>query len=227
MQMLSQLSYRPAADILPFPGRRVSVASGDSRDNAAMSPAVATALPLAAHLSILTLPLVIVALISTVVAAIALAPRLARRLGTTQPVARLLVLGFGFVMSWTLLPDADALQGFGSDGVCNTDRVGLIPWHELTTLNEHSLNVALFVPLGIAVGLLPMTRSSVAVVLAAISLTFVVETVQLLVPALGRGCETADIFDNLLGLAIGIAVGLALRFVLRLPRPAGPDPRDG
>jgi hypothetical protein len=227
MQMLSQLSYRPAAAILPCPDQGVSVASGDSRDNAGVSPAVATALPLAAHLSITSLPLVIAALITTVVAAIALAPRLARRLGTTEPVARLLVLGFGFVLSWTLLPDADALRGLGSDGVCNTDRVGLIPWHELTSLNEHSLNVALFVPLGLAVGLLPLTRSSMAVVLAAFSLTFVVETVQLLVPALGRGCETADIFDNLLGLAIGIAVGLALRFVLRLPRSAGPDPRDG
>jgi glycopeptide antibiotics resistance protein len=227
MQMLSQLSYRPAADILPCPDQGVSVASCDSRDNAAMSPAVVTAIPLAAHLSITSLPLVIVALIATVVAAAALGPRLARRLGAAEWVARLLIVGFGFVLSWTLLPSADGLQGLSSDGVCNTDRVGLIPWHELTTLNEHSLNVALFVPLGIAVALLPVTRSTAAVILAAIALTFVVETIQLLVPVLGRGCETADLFDNLLGLVIGIAVGLALRVVWRLPRRAGPDPRDG
>ena len=189
-----------------------------------MLPDLTTALPLASHLSISVLPLVGVALITTVVAAMALAPRLARRLGTAEWVARLLVFGFGFALSWTLLPDAEGLQGIGSDGGCSTARIGLIPWRELTSLNESSLNVALFVPLGIAVGLLPMTRTAALVALAALSLTFVIETVQLLARALGRGCETADIFDNLLGLAIGILVGLLLRGLLRRPRPAGSDP---
>ena len=194
-----------------------------------MPPSLVTALPLASHLSISVLPFVAAALIATVVAAIVLAPRLARRLGTAESVARLLVFGFGFALSWTLLPDAEGLQGMGSDGVCNTDRVGLIPWHELTSLNEHSLNVALFVPLGIAVGLLPLTRAAAFVALAAVSLTFIIEAVQLLVRALGRGCETADIFDNLLGLAIGILIGVLLRGVLgrRLrtgSRTAGSEP---
>lgn len=189
-----------------------------------MLPSVATTLPLAAHLSISVLPLVAVALIATVVAVIVLGPRLARRLGTAESVARLLVFGFGFALSWTLLPDADGLRGLGSDGTCNTDRVGLIPWRELTTLNEHSLNVALFVPLGIAVGLLPMTRAAMLVAVAAVSLTFVIETVQMLVRALGRGCETADLFDNLLGLAIGVLIGLLLRVVLGRRLRTGSEP---
>lgn len=180
------------------------------------------AMPLAAHLSFAVWPLLAIALSMTVVAALTIGPRLARRLGTVDEVGALLVFGVGFVLTWTVLPDADALDGIPGDGVCDTSRIGLIPLRDLVRLNEYSLNVALFVPLGIAVGLLPARRASLAIAVGAASLTFVVETVQLLVTALGRGCQTADLFDNLLGLAIGIVIGLLLRPLLRRWRPAVP-----
>ena len=63
--------------------------------------------------------------------------------------------------------------------------------------------------------MLPRTGRSLLVALAATSLTLVVETLQLLLPVLGRGCETADIVDNLLGLVIGLALGLMLRPLVR------------
>jgi hypothetical protein len=157
------------------------------------------------------------ALLLTLIAAIGLAPALAHRLGTRRGVAALLVFGFGLVLTATLLPDGDALRGFGSDGVCDTSRIGLIPLGRLTRPNEESLNVLLLVPLGIAVAFLPRSRATVLIAIAAVSLPFVVEAVQLLVPALGRGCQTADLFDNLLGLAIGAVVGLLLRPLLRDP----------
>lgn len=184
-------------------------------------------LPLATHTAAVVLPFVAMALITTVVAAAALAPRVARRLGSTRAVAALLIFGFGFVLTWTILPDADALEGIATDGgSCDTSRIGLIPWRELTTLNDHSLNVALFVPLGIAVGLLPWSRSAAVVVVAAFSLTFAVESIQLLVPVLGRGCETADLFDNTLGLVVGIGLGLVLRSLPWTARLAGSDASD-
>jgi hypothetical protein len=159
---------------------------------------------------ILPLPIYAVVLVITIVAAVILSRRLARWLGCGRGVAALLVFGFGFVLAATLVPDPDALRGIPSDGVCDTSRVGPIPLGQLLRPNEHSLNVALFVPLGVAVGLLPRTRRAAIVVLAAASLTFVVEGIQLVLTDLGRGCETADLFDNLLGLAIGALIGVVV-----------------
>lgn len=162
-------------------------------------------------------PLSALALAVTFVGVIALSRPVADRLPARRAVGALLVFGFGLVISATLVPTAAALEGRFSDGVCDLSRIGLAPLRELTSVSFSSLNVLLFVPLGIAVGLLPRTPAAAAVALAAVSLTFVVETIQLLLPVLGRGCQAADMADNLLGLAIGAALGLVLR---RLPRAA-------
>ena len=110
-----------------------------------------------------------------------------------------------------LMPTAAALEGRVADGVCDLTRVGLASVQQLTSVNNASLNVLLFIPLGLAVGLLPRNRAAGVATLAAVSLTFVVESIQLLVPVLGRGCQTADMVDNLLGLAIGAVIGTLLR----------------
>jgi glycopeptide antibiotics resistance protein len=98
--------------------------------------------------------------------------------------------------------------------VCDVSRVGLIPLRELTRVNEASLNVLLFVPLGLAVAMLPRTRGAALVALGAVALPFVVEGLQLVVTVLGRGCQTADVFDNLLGLAVGFALGTLGRAIV-------------
>jgi len=156
-------------------------------------------------------PLSALAVAITLVIAIVLSSRLAAWLQTRRSVAALVVLGFGLVISATVMPTAAALDGISSDGVCDTSRVGFASMAELTSVNESSLNVLLFVPLGIAVGLLPWSRAAAATAAAAFSLTFIVEAIQLLLPVLGRGCQTADLVDNLMGLAIGFAVGLLAR----------------
>ena len=140
-----------------------------------------------------------VAFAVAVVVAIALSATVAGRLGTRRPVAALLLFGFGLVVAATLMPTARALGGDPSDGVCDFSRMGFAPPVEFRYVTSASLNVLLFVPLGLAVGLLPRTRAAGFATLAAISLTFIVETVQLLVTPLGRGCQSADVFDNLSG----------------------------
>jgi hypothetical protein len=175
----------------------------------------------------LPLPIYAAALGIAIAAAALLSPHMARWLGCRRGVAALLVFGFGFVLATTLVPDPDALRGISSTGTCDTSRVGLIPLRLLVRPNEYSLNVALFVPLGVAVGLLPRTRRAGIVALGAASLTFIVEAVQLVVTDLGRGCQTADLFDNLLGLAIGAVIGSVVAALSR-PRSAGPpDARRG
>jgi VanZ family protein len=163
-------------------------------------------------------PLSTLGLAITIIVAVALSPALARRLRSPRLVAGLLLFGFGLVLAATLTPDAAALRGQASDGVCDTSRIGLPPLHELLRVNFTTLNVLLFIPLGIAVGLLPRSRIAAAITILAISLTFIVETTQLLVTALGRGCETADMVDNLLGLAIGVVIGILLRPLLARSR---------
>jgi hypothetical protein len=163
-------------------------------------------------------PLSALAVAVTLVIAVALSSRLAARLQTRRSIAALVVLGFGLVISATLMPTAAALDGVPSDGVCDTSRLGLASIEELTRVNETSLNVLLFVPLGLGVGLLPWSRAAAVAAAAAFSLTFLVEAIQLLLPALGRGCQTADLVDNLMGLAIGLAVGLLARPLLSRTR---------
>ena len=159
-------------------------------------------------------PLSALAFAVAVMVAVLWSPTVARRLRTSRLVAALLLLAFGFVASATLVPDAAAMTGAGSDGICDLSRVGFAPIDELLQVNFTSLNVLLFVPLGVAVALLPRTRAAAMVTVAAIATPFVVEAIQLVVTVLGRGCQSADVFDNLLGLAIGLVIGTLVRPLL-------------
>src|SRR4051794_41824388 len=88
-------------------------------------------------------------------------------------------------------------------GICVTARWWPASLAELTSVSGASLNVVLFVPLGLALGLLPRSRRKAAVVAGAVLLPVAIETVQYLVPALGRYCDTADGVDNPTRLAGG------------------------
>jgi hypothetical protein len=162
------------------------------------------------------LPLLLPGIVISVVAALVFARPVAQVLGSSRNVAGLLIFSLGLIAAATLTPDGAALfDGRVSTGQCDTSRTGLPPLRAFLRPNEASLNVLLFIPLGIAVALLPRTRRSFVVAVSAIALTFVIETLQLVLPALGRGCQTADLVDNLLGLAIGAIVGLVLERVAR------------
>lgn len=79
---------------------------------------------------------------------------------------------------------------------------------ELLTVGQESLNIALFVPLGLGVGLAPPTWRARAG-LAALSLPVAVELTQYLVPSIGRSCQIGDVVLNVVGIVIGAAAGLA------------------
>ncbi|MFV2063988.1 MAG: VanZ family protein [Chloroflexota bacterium] len=153
------------------------------------------------------------------VVGIAVAPALARFLYTRAIVAFLLVLGVGAIVSATLTPTTEALsRGIVSYQTCDLSRLGLASLGELTSINTVSQNVVLFIPLGLALGLLPGTRRNITIVLGAFLLTVFVEMAQLLLPVPGRGCESADIVDNTMGLVIGLSIGLLAKSVAGLAR---------
>lgn len=154
----------------------------------------------------------------SIAASVALAHPLGRALVVGPTLAGSLVLSLGIVLSATLTPLRGAIEaGAAGTGICDFSRLGLAPIAESTSLNDTSLNILLFVPLGLVVGHLPRTRRMAGIVIASIALPFLVEMVQLIASDLARGCQSADVIDNLTGLLIGTAVGTASRLLLREP----------
>lgn len=160
----------------------------------------------------------------SIVASLIVAPSVARTLRTGRLVAWLLALSLGVILSATVTPIDAALDRGGLAGrSCDFSRIGLAPLAELLTVSDTSLNVVLFVPLGLAVGLIPNTRRKVIPILLVLALPIGIEALQLWAPILARGCESADVIDNLSGLALGFAGATAFPW-LRPPQRSAGDP---
>jgi glycopeptide antibiotics resistance protein len=143
------------------------------------------------------------------VVSLAVSGAVGRTLRVARPVAWLMILSLGVILAATMTPQWEALA-FGAQGSssCDFSRIGLAPLRELLRFDDTSLNVLMFVPLGATISLLPRSRRTAAVVIAAIALPFAIETIQLLLPVLDRACESADVVDNLTGLVIGLSGGV-------------------
>jgi hypothetical protein len=141
----------------------------------------------------------------------------ARLLGTRPLVAWLLVFSVGSIVAATLTPIHDTLEtGAAGVGTCDLSRFGPARLDDLRTLNDTSLNVLLFLPLGAAVGFLPDRGRKAVVAAFAVALPFAIEGIQLVATSLHRGCQSADVADNLTGLLLGFAAGQAIRLVAGL-----------
>jgi glycopeptide antibiotics resistance protein len=152
-------------------------------------------------------------LIASMVVGVAVSGWLARRIGSGRAVAWGLFVGFGLVFAATLTPLRDGLELGASVGTCDFQRVGIAPLDELFRIGDTSLNVLLFMPLGFALGLIPASRRRNVVLILAVATPFAIETWQLLLPVLARGCQSADVFDNLTGLFIGGIIGVGARIL--------------
>ena len=167
-------------------------------------------------------------LLITLIVATAMGPRLGRRLGVRPSIAWGLIAGVGLVISATLTPGSEAIvDGIRGSGSCDLSRMTLAPFRDLFEFDEIGLNVMLFVPLGVALGMLPRSRSKAWMILGAIAFPFVIEGTQLLVTPLGRACQSGDVIDNLTGLVLGLAAGTLIGIVMfRSPEdgPRGKSP---
>jgi hypothetical protein len=151
-------------------------------------------------------------LVVSLVVALLFGGAVGRRLGTSRWLGTALLLSVGLVLAATVTPSREAiLFGEQGAGTCGFSRVGLAPLWQLTRVDAVSLNVLLFVPLGLTIALLPPSRGRTGVLIGAFLLPFAVELTQLLVVSLGRICQSADVVDNLTGLAVGLLVGWAAR----------------
>ena len=158
-------------------------------------------------------------IVVTLAIAALLCGAVARRLRVGRVLAFLLLMALGVVLAATVTPSRDAvLYGAIGSGTCNLSTIGLAPLSTYVELNDASLNVALFVPLGLLIGLLPPSPYRLPIVVGAAILPAAIEAAQLIVSSLGRECESADVFNNLAGLFIGLTAGLVLSTLWRLVR---------
>jgi glycopeptide antibiotics resistance protein len=88
---------------------------------------------------------------------------------------------------------------------------------------EYLANIALFVPVGLFLLLLFGSRFWWLALLAAVTMTSFIETVQKSIP--GRVSDDRDIAANTLGAVIGVAVGLVLTLPATLRRWAAEEDR--
>jgi hypothetical protein len=171
------------------------------------------------------LPWFVPGVILAVIVALLIAPAIARALGTRRSVAYLLVVSIGAIIAATIPPNAggpDWDPGAGSQ--CDLDGPWLAPMSYYLRITEDSLNVLLFIPLGLALGLLPRSRRTLILIVAVLAIPIAVEATQLLLPVLGRGCELGDVVNNTLGLLLGLSIGRVVPVLARLASgPAGPD----
>jgi hypothetical protein len=142
-----------------------------------------------------------------------LGPAVARRLGGTRAAGSLLAVSVLVILAFTMTPNRLA-DGDVSGPACLVPAFRALLTGTLLRVTDDSLNVALFVPLGVALALLPW-RSRRLLAVPCVALPWLIEGTQLLVPALGRTCQSVDLTTNLLGLFIGLGGGLLAVAVAR------------
>ncbi len=163
-------------------------------------------------------PGVLVSMVVGVAAAIPLG-----RLMNIRPLhAWALIASLGSIAAATLTP----LRWTGAPGFehvpgCDLTRLWPATPGDVAASSDVGLNMVLFVPLGLSIALLPRSRMKTGMVLAAIVLPFAIEIGQSFAGSLGRGCESADIVDNLTGLAFGFAAGWVVSRLAAGPPPSG------
>jgi len=152
--------------------------------------------------------------------------RLARVLRVHPTVTFLMIVGFGVVASVTLTPLRDAIEvGYTGTGVCDLSRVWPLSPRLWWRISDETMNIAMFVPIGLSIGLVPRSFAKAVLVTGAVLLPFAIEWVQLVATVLARGCEAADVVDNLTGLLVGLTMATVVtRVAVRVQaRPVGAD----
>ena len=131
--------------------------------------------------------------------------RVAGSLGASPVVCLLLLISLGGVVALTLTPGIAISPT--SDGACDLRIVAPLGLERMFSLGQRSLNVLLFIPVGVSIGLLPWSRSRLVIAVGALVLPFLVEGLQYALPPLGHACVAADVIDNLTGLVLGLGAG--------------------
>jgi hypothetical protein len=147
-----------------------------------------------------------------VLGAAAVAIPLSNRLRSGRWVAFLLAASVGAILAVTMMPVSSAwlFDTATAVPVCNLESFAAPTRAQLSTLNQVSLNVALFVPFGLVVGVLPRWSQVVFTAVLGVMLPPAIEMAQAVLTPLNRVCSGADVADNLTGFLVGLLAALVL-----------------
>lgn len=160
------------------------------------------------------LPWLIPGLVLSAIVGLVAGRRVGRVFGASPAIGWGLIVGFGLIVAATLTPLRAGLDLENpAIGTCDLSRIGIAPLRELLRIGDTSLNVLLFMPFGLAAGLVPGSRRRNILVLVAVLSPVAIEAAQLLLPILGRGCQSADVFDNVSGFVLGSIIGASARIL--------------
>lgn len=164
------------------------------------------------------IPVVVASVVVGVVAGVLLRPRL----GPTAWIVAATIVSIGLIVGITLTPNA------GFDGQAFIDpRPDPGPWGYLTApaywlhLDSRSLNVALFIPLGLTLALLARGRLRWVVLGIGLAAPWIVEVLQRVLP-FARDSQYIDVADNSTGFVLGFVIGFALGLLITALRPRAP-----
>jgi glycopeptide antibiotics resistance protein len=135
--------------------------------------------------------------------------QVARSFGSTRLHALVLLVSVGGIVALTLTPAGD----FGGHA-CRIPSSWPITLDDFVPPTARGLNVVLFIPLGVALGLMPRSPIKGQAVFFAVISPLLIELTQSVV-GLGRTCEATDVVDNLTGLAVGFLIAGMVSVVLR------------
>lgn len=160
---------------------------------------------------------------ASLVIALLAAGRVATALRANRLLAFCLVVSIGAILAATLTPNTGSFEPPPGTTFCDLSRVSPAPLAELLSLHgEPSLNALLCLPLGLVIGLLPRSAGKIVLLAGALALPAVIEVLQGLLTLLNRSCSSADVVDNLTGLAVGVVLGSAAGWLwVRVTRTAG------
>jgi len=160
------------------------------------------------HQLVTSLPWLIPGIAVALVVGILAGGRVGAWLGCHRALGALLLFTLGVILAGTLTPlAADEVVPPEARASCDLSRMWLATPSDLTARDDVLLNILLFMPFGFAVGSIPWSSRKVALMVGAIALPFLIEGLQLTALSLGRGCQSADVIDNLTGLVIGFCAG--------------------
>lgn len=155
------------------------------------------------------LPWVVPGVLITLVLSVACSGVVARWMRLPRALGWLLLFSTGVILSGTLTPlGPDYRAGPDADRSCDFSRIGLAPLAEIAKPTDVLLNILMFIPLGFAISVAPWSFRKAAILLVALALPILIESIQLVVSPIARGCQTADVADNLTGLVIGFLAGV-------------------
>jgi hypothetical protein len=165
-----------------------------------------------------SVPWAIPVIMASVIVAVVVGVLLWRRLGWASWVLAGAIVSLGIIVGVTLTPNANF------DGKTFTDpRPDPGPWGYLTApqywfhLDERSLNVALFIPLGLTLALLVRGRLHWIVLAVGLALPWIVEVLQIALP-FSRDSQYIDIADNSTGFVVGFLIGFGLGLIASYSR---------